>query len=184
MDTQTAIIIAAIIGAVGAIAASIVRHLLEKRKEEKQKLRPVERGEGTINNKAGDEQPTGMIEFPVNKSKVPHILKNVEGKCFSLPEENWLWLVTYPHHYPFFHPQGAKIRHKNNHWKGFAAIGADKNESNKVYDLLLVIANDRASTIFEAYLRHARETNEWNGLDDLPTGSRELARITVYKQKG
>jgi len=131
------------------------------------------------------EECIGTIEFPANKSRVPHILSNVEGKCFNLPEGHWLWLVTFPHHFPSFHPQGAKFKpNEKNHWQGFAAIGVDRNESGTMYDLILVMADERASTRFEVYLRRARETNEWKGLDYLPAGSMELTRITVYRQKG
>ncbi len=182
MDPNIAIIVVAVIGAI----ATIVAAWLNARAKQKngQKHRPVEKATRPTAVSPGAEECIGTIEFPVNKSRVPHILSNVEGKCFSLPEGHWLWLVTFPRHFPSFHPQGAKFRPENNHWQGFAAIGADRNESNTVYDLILVMTDDRASTRFEAYLRRARETNKWEGLDNLPAGSMELTRITVYKQKG
>lgn len=131
----------------------------------------------------GIQECIGTIDYPTNKSRVPFILSNAAGKCFDLPDNYWLWLFTYPQHFPSFHPQGARFKPEGNRWEGFAAVGADENECNTTYDLILVMSNDRDSTRFEEYLKQARKNDEWKGFDDLPKTSFELARITIYRQK-
>jgi hypothetical protein len=57
------------------------------------------------------------------------------------------------------------------------------NDVGKVFQLVIVTADDTAHEVFMGWLKKGSETNDWTGLLELPAGATEQLRIFVTRSK-
>lgn len=97
----------------------------------------------------------------------------VTGTAQNIGNGQPLWLAVYDYTATRYYPHEETLTvSSTGQWKTTAHFGSDGT-----YDIVVFAANDNANSQLQQYLR----TGQNAGLTNLPAGSVELARVTVYK---
>lgn len=123
------------------------------------------------------------IISPKDGEQVPW-MTCLEGTYSDEYKDKDLWVVVQPVNSPQYHPQTSKIPKKSHHkWSAVAYVGESESKNiGEKFIIHLVSADTEASSQFETYLTQAAFSKQWPGLDSLPTNSRVVVSIGVYRK--
>jgi hypothetical protein len=123
------------------------------------------------------------INAPLEGEKVPHGA-SVQGRVFGIAEGESVWLLVIPSESPYYHPQpGPLAVARDGNWFGVAYVGAPSMADNgKAFTILVVLAGQKGSAVFRAYLASTQRTNNYPGMGELPPDVYPLAQIRVQRQ--
>ena len=125
--------------------------------------------------------PEIEITYPHDNDTV-EISETVEGTSQNIPEGQVIWIVVYPHpvdrYYPYNDPADIQV---NGEWASLVVIGVEEDAGMK-FDIIAVLADESAQDTFDAYLKQAEATNNWSGLDAIPSGAVIYGRVTVTRK--
>lgn len=128
-------------------------------------------------------RPTTKLEitYPHDGANV-EISETVRGTSEKIPEGQAIWIMVYPHvigrYYPNNDPAGVQA---NGDWTSLTSIGIEE-DVNRKFDIIAVLADKRAQDAFNAYLKQAKDTDTWPGLERLPEGVTIYVRIPVTRE--
>lgn len=132
-----------------------------------------------------------QVEFPVQSVQIISPVQNDSVKCRVLsmgvyPEshEKDIWVLLKPSD-NLYYPQSdhTNTSHKRNgEWQVITRFGGDEGEK---YDIIVYEADASASEFFSATIREWNRIRSFPGLEpgEIPTGAREVDRISVYLQE-
>jgi hypothetical protein len=130
---------------------------------------------------------TVTLAYPEGGQSVP--CENLAKGRYSSDITNSIWPVVYIG--GKFHPQdegGKAPPMVKGNWYGTVRFGDCKQppgyDRGKVFQLVIVTANEQANKEFEDYLAacKAKPTPSWPGMDNLPEGVKEYVRIVVTRE--
>lgn len=104
----------------------------------------------------------------------------------NIPENLSLWLVVYPHQVGLYFPQSFKGGNPvgkgiKGVWSETAALGEDNLGKGEQFDIIAVVADERATQSLSTTWKDWTQARTWPGLSELPRGASEKARITVTR---
>jgi CHAT domain/TIR domain len=123
--------------------------------------------------------PAGWFSSPRNGSKVD-LNESVSGTVADLPPNDEAWIVVLPTVEGAYWPQWNLPKGHTGNFQASTPVrfGGEGTPSGTQYDLLLVRAPPRASEQFRRF-RGERATE---GMGKLPSGAKELTRVTVTRR--
>ncbi len=128
-------------------------------------------------------RPTTKLEitYPYDAANV-EISETVRGTSEKIPEGHAIWIMVYPHVAGRYYPQNdpADVQ-ANGDWTSLTNIGI-KEDVNRKFDIIAVLADRRAQDAFNAYLTESEYKKTWPGLERLPEGATIYDRITVTRE--
>ena len=126
-------------------------------------------------------KPKIEITYPYDGANV-ETREMVRGTSQKIPEGQAIWIMVYPHvvgrYYPQDNPTDVQA---NGDWTSLIYIGI-KEDVNRKFDIIAVLADKRAQDAFNAYFKKAKDTKTWPGLERLPEGATIYDRITVTRE--
>lgn len=127
--------------------------------------------------------PTTKIEttYPYDGATV-EISEMIQGTSQGIPEGHVIWVVVYSYDSDCYYPQNnpADIQ-ADGSWSSLAIIGIGEDVSKR-FDIIIVLADERAQDIFNTYITQAIRNESWPGLESLPEGVTIYARILVTRK--
>jgi len=119
--------------------------------------------------------PAVKIVQPRNGDTVPYGAV-ITGTFANLPTGYTIWVLVQPRQEPNYHPQPPVITSRDGQWQTITYLGpADpKQVVTEIYDIFAVLADEKASYVFKAYLEDAARTGKYPGFAKLPAG------VTIY----
>jgi len=127
--------------------------------------------------------PTTEVEitYPYDDDTVK-IREMVQGTSQKIPEGQAIWIIVYPHvvgrYYPQDNPTDVQA---NGDWTSLIYIGI-KEDVNRKFDIIAVLADKRAQDAFNAYFKKAKDKKTWPGLERLLEDATIYDRITVTRK--
>ena len=108
--------------------------------------------------------------------------ETIKGTSQRVPDTSAIWVVVYIPSVGRYYPQNnpADIQ-ANGNWSSVAYIGIPTDVGLKL-DIIVVMADKTAQDAFNAYLKNARDKNDYPGLEQLPKGAKIYDRITVTRK--
>jgi len=188
-------IIVAIITAVGVVIAAIIRRRQQRSPRPKGEPRRISTWTilmgvclillagnlGTFGVQYWGRTTKVEITYSYDGATV-EIREMVQGTSQKIPEGQAIWIMVYSHVVGRYYPQDnpADVQ-ANGDWTSLTYIGI-KEDVNRKFDIIAVLADKRAQDAFNAYLTKAKNTNTWPGLERLPEGATIYDRITVARE--
>lgn len=121
------------------------------------------------------------IESLRDEQLVPSAVFGIQGISINLKGQE-LWLVLIVRGIPRFYPQdGPAIVQDDGDWTSPSVFFGGEEDVGRRFDVIAVVANDRAGMVFRKYLEVGQQTKEFPGLRSLPKGVVEYDRITVIR---
>lgn len=133
---------------------------------------------------SGEEaSPEAAITYPDDGATV-EIREMVRGTSQNIPERQVIWIVVYSQvagrYYPQNYPADVQA---NGDWSSLAFIGIKEDSGKKFkFDIIAVLADEKAQDTFNDYLIQAKDKEKWEGLERLPEGALIYDRITVTRK--
>lgn len=117
------------------------------------------------------QTPVVKIIQPRNGDTVPYGAV-ITGTFANLPTGQTIWVLVQPRGEPNYHPQPPVITSREGQWQTITYLGpADpKQIVTEAYDVFAVLADEKASSIFRAYLEDAARSGKYPGFAQLPAG--------------
>lgn len=125
--------------------------------------------------------PKVEITYPYDGDTV-EIREMVRGTAQKIPKGQAIWIMVNPHVAGRYYPQNVPADvQANGDWTSLTYIGIEEVVNRKFY-IIAVLADKRAQDAFNAYLKQAKDTKTWPGLERLPEGTTIYDRITVMRK--
>jgi PGF-pre-PGF domain-containing protein len=121
-------------------------------------------------------EPLVDITSPLNTAKHND---TITGTARYIPEEKAVWIIIYSHKAHKYHPQN-KLDIQNGNWDLSAQFGL-KDSIREQFDIIALLADQNAQNEFTTYLNESNLAQKWDGIQTLPNGTQELARVTVTR---
>jgi hypothetical protein len=122
-----------------------------------------------------------IITYPTNLSRVEQT-ETVRGTVVGLPEEQVVWVIVFMQEVGRYYPQNRPADlEASNRWSSLVYIGVP-SDTDKRFDILVVVADTNAQNALNAYLADARDRGDWAGMEALPEGAVIYDRITVTRK--
>lgn len=109
--------------------------------------------------------------------------ENIGGIAKNIPDEYELWILVYSQEKQEFYPY-AKVVPQNDEWVIKPLTIGFKDDYNKKFDIIAVLADKEAQSIFNNYLNTSQENGEniySQGQYLIPDGAKEYDRITLTR---
>jgi hypothetical protein len=134
-------------------------------------------------------QPTPVgpitLTFPEDGQEVPCL--NTARGTYSSDITNPIWPVVYIG--LKYHPQDvdgtAARKQPDGKWYGTVRFGncdTPDVDRGKLFELLIVTADEQCNRAFENYISEGQSTGDWPGMDSLPGGCNEHVHIVVIRE--
>jgi len=121
------------------------------------------------------------ISYPTDQEMVEQSI-NVRGTYRNLKSDHVIWIMIYVYDAGRYYPQNdSAIIEANDRWSSMAFIGGS-NDIGKKFDIIVLIADEKAKNDITQYLEDAKERYSWDGLLTLPKGAIIFDRITVQRK--
>jgi len=118
-----------------------------------------------------------------NRQRVPAAVNEVRGTFENLPLGQEVWLVLTRRGVARFYPQfGPVLLQPDGTWASSSVYVGSDEDIDKKFNLLVVLADQRAGRYFARYLERGRFTGHYPGLLRLPAGAVENDRITIVRR--
>ena len=138
--------------------------------------------------------PDITISQPTNGAIVPR-QPDISGTVENMPSDKHLWLVTRgpmdvqgPHYYPqgvTFPDYRSGIIVEDTRWtlnkKEESYYVGSEQDRKRPFEILIVLADEKANESFLEYLRFESRFNEYPGLSYLPTGAFLYSKVSVTR---
>lgn len=144
-----------------------------------------------------ERPPTSVVSPTASRSPVPpaairitsladdakvKTAQTVDGTARSVPSGLRLWAVVQPEQSPKFHPQPGPIDIvADGTWSTVCTFGEPAHIGLR-FLLIVVLADTEATKQFNEYLREAKSTSVYRGLDALPSGAKRFAQVAVVRR--
>ena len=106
----------------------------------------------------------------------------VNGTSDRVPNNHVIRVVVYSSPVGRYYPQEypADIQ-ANGDWSSLLFIGVEEDVDCQ-FDIIVVLANQEAQSLFNGYLKEAHSQQHYPGLDQLPEGTIQYDRCTVTRR--
>jgi len=117
------------------------------------------------------------IIYPLNSSQV-YMQETITGTAKNIPEGDVIWIIVDPHNGKYY-PQSDKVKIQSGEWSTPVGIGTKETVGN--FDIIVVLADQKAQDEFNNYFETCYQTNSWAGMDKIPNSAKVYDKITVTR---
>lgn len=128
------------------------------------------------NTKLVELQPEIKITYTKN---TVDITENITGSAKNITNGSEVWIVIHPHTVNKYYPQN-KVGIQNETWSLPVNIGSE-NDTGTEFDIIAVLADEKAQGEFNNYFKTCKETEKWPGMDKIPDNAKECDNVTVIR---
>jgi hypothetical protein len=121
------------------------------------------------------------ITYPENMAEVSQ-MEVIQGTNQAIREDVNIWMVIFSKEVGVYYPQSKPIIPlSDGTWLKKIYIGSE-DDTGAAFDILIVTANQNATTIFNEYEVESFKNSSWAGFQELPDGVKVWDRITVHRR--
>jgi len=99
----------------------------------------------------------------------------------TLTDNQKIWVIVFPLLANKYYPQKEVDLQENGIWSTVAYFGMIDRGVGEKFKVIVALVDSDANNILEDYMTNAKKNNKWDGMDDLPKGTKTYDAVTVER---